>query len=169
MNSISLYQLKSDYNTALNELLEMEQAGEIDGQTFLDTMAGLEGEVTEKSKNVGAYIRNLESFADQIKAAEQDMAKRRKSIETHAARLRQYLQDSMIDCGITQITSPEFDLKIKKKPASVVIDKDVELPDHYMITKTTKSPDKQTLKSVIQSGKSIDGVRLVSGYRLEIK
>ena len=173
MNNLSLFEVSAEYNNALVSLYDMEQDGAINEQTFLDTMAGLEGELTEKAKRVGAYIRNTKAMALQIKDAEADMAKRRKSLESHAKSLEGYLLHNMVESGITEINSPWFDLKVRKTPAAVIIDSNVEITqlgsDDYFTVKTTTTPNKTALKAAIKAGVEIKGVALVSGQRLEIK
>ena len=169
MKNVSLFEVTSNYNNALSSLYEMEQDGEIDGQTFLDTMEGLEGELTEKAKNVAAYIRNKIAMAAQIDDAAKEMAKRSKSLKKHAESLQNYLLVNMLESGISEINSPWFDLKIKKAPAAIKIDGGAKLPSEFLRTVTTTSPDKMALKTALKGGAEVEGVSLVSGQRLEIK
>jgi hypothetical protein len=169
MNSMTLFEVTAEYNHALNDLYDLEQSGEIDSQTFLDTMQSLEGGLVDKAKKVGAYIRNTKAMAQQIKEAEYDMAKRRKSLENHAKGLEDYLLNNMVESGISEINSPWFDLKIKKTPASIKIAENTKLPEEFLIVRTTEAPDKTALKAALKSGQNINGVSLVAGQRLEIK
>ena len=169
MNSMTLFEVTAEYNHALNDLYDLEQRGEIDSQTFLDTMQSLEGGLVDKAKRVGAYIRNTKAMAQQIKDAESDMAKRRKSLESHAKGLEDYLLSNMIESGISEINSPWFDLKIKKTPASIKIAENTKLPEEFLIVRTTEAPDKTALKAALKGGQNINGVSLVAGQRLEIK
>ncbi len=166
---MTLFEVQKDYSHALESLYAMQQEGTIDEQTFLDTMEGLEGELTEKAKRVGAYIRNTKAMAEQIKQAEADMAKRRKSLERHAKGLEDYLLHNMLNSGISEINSPWFDLKIKKTPPAVLIGNGVKLAGKFITLKVTESPNKTALKKAIQSGETIEGVNLKGGHRLEIK
>jgi hypothetical protein len=169
MNSMTLFEVTAEYNHALNDLYDLEQRGEIDSQTFLDTMQSLEGGLVDKAKRVGAYIRNTKAMAQQIKEAEYDMAKRRKSLENHAKGLEDYLLNNMVESGISEINSPWFDLKIKKTPASIKIAENTKLPEEFLIVRTTEAPDKTALKAALKGGQNINGVSLVAGQRLEIK
>jgi len=169
MKSVSLFEVVETYNKSLSDLYQMELDGSIDNQTFLDTMEGLEGELTEKAKNVAAYIRNTKAMAAQIKEAEADMAKRRKSLENHAKSLQDYLLRNMVESGISEIKSPWFDLKVKKTPAAININESAVLPSEFITIKTTEAPNKAALKEAIKNGRSFEGVELVSGKRLEIK
>jgi len=170
----SLFEVSKEYSHALTELYEMEQSGAIDAETFLDTMEGLEGEVSEKIKRVAAYIRNTKAQAESIKNAMTNMAKRSKSLDNHAASLTKYLLQNMTKNGFTAVNGIYFDVKVKKTPASVIIESglDVEsLNENYRTTKvtTTTTANKAELKKAIQAGEVIKGITLVSGQRLEIK
>ena len=170
----SLFEVSKDYSQALVALYDMEQDGVIDAETFLDTMEGLEGEVTEKIKRVAAYIRNTKAQADSIKNAMAEMAKRSKSLDNHAAGLTKYLLENMTQNGFTAVNGVYFDVKVKKTPAAVIIESglDVEtLNESYRTTKvvTTTTANKAELKKAIQGGEVIKGISLVSGHRLEIK
>ena len=50
--SESLYELSSDYQLTLDNLMDMLDAGDIDEQAFLDTMEGIEEEVKAKATAV---------------------------------------------------------------------------------------------------------------------
>lgn len=167
--NITLFEVQKDYSQALESLYEMQQEGAVNEQTFLDTMEGLEGELTEKAKRVGAYIRNTKAMAEQIKQAEADMAKRRKSLERHAKGLEEYLLHNMIESGISEINSPWFALNVKKTPPAIFIIDGVKLADEYITRKVTETPNKGALKKAIQAGETINGVNLKGGHRLEIK
>jgi len=170
----SLFEVSKDYSQALVALYDMEQDGVIDAETFLDTMEGLEGEVTEKIKRVAAYIRNTKAQAESIKNAMAEMAKRSKSLDNHAEGLTKYLLLNMTENGFTAVNGVYFDVKVKKTPAAVIIESglDIEaLNESYRTTKvvTTTTANKAELKKAIQSGEVIKGITLVSGHRLEIK
>ena len=147
MNNMTLFEVTAEYNNALNDLYDLEQSGAIDSQTFLDTMQSLEGGLVDKAKRVGAYIRNTKAMAQQIKDAESNMAKRRKSLESHAKGLEDYLLNNMIESGITEINSPWFDLKIKKTPAAVKIADNTKLPEEFLTIKTIEAPEQNCFKS----------------------
>ena len=87
----ALYNLATEYRSAADRLHDLDVPEEV----IADTLEGLAGEVEAKSTNVAFVVRNLEALADQIKAAEREMAKRRKAIENRAARIRDYLKTNM--------------------------------------------------------------------------
>ena len=59
--------------------------------------------------------------------------------------------------------------KVAKKPPSIVIAEDAEVPALYLRTKVTTEPDKAALKAAILGGAHVPGVSLVAGTRLALK
>jgi len=163
----SLYKIADAYLVDMRQLESMD----IDDATFTDTLEGLQGDLEAKATNVALFVRNLESFADQIKLAEQGMTARRKAIENKADRIRQYLLDNMQRTGITKIDSPWFSLTVKKNPPSVVIDSLQDIPASMMTQPLPPppSPDKKLIASALKAGQEVAGAHLESDVRLEIK
>jgi hypothetical protein len=162
----SLYQVTAEYLEASEKLHDSE----LDEQTVLDTLEGMSGAVEAKATNVGFVIRNLDGLAAQIKQAEDDMAKRRKSIENHAARLRAYLLANMQTANIQKIESPYFVLSIRNNPESVVIDADSQIPDEFIReVPATYVADKVAIKKAIQDGQEVPGCHLTRTQSLSIK
>lgn len=167
--SESLYELSSDYQLTLDNLMDMLDAGDIDEQAFLDTMEGIEDEVKAKATAVASYILNMRSLAANIKEAEANMAARRKSLESKATRLSDYLLSNLEAAGIPDVQTPLFAIKIKKLPPSVVVAKGAVLPDNFINRKVTETPNKVAIKNYLKEGNELAGVELVSGKRLEVK
>lgn len=155
---MKLYELTNQYHNALTALDDPD----LPPEAVQDTLEGLQGEITEKGKNVAAYFQNLEADVEAMKAAEQRIAQRRKTAESRVRQMKEYLLHNMQECGISEISCPEFTVKLGKCPASVeIVDKD-ELPKQYIVTKTETAPDKKALKEALQNGDDINGARLVA-------
>lgn len=162
----ALYQLASEYREAADRLNDLDLPDEV----IADTLEGLAGAVESKSTNVAFVIRNLEGWVEQIKAAETEMAKRRKAIENRAARLRDYLLTNMERCGIRKIESPYFVLSIKNNPGSVeIIDESAIPPDYIREIPAKHEPDKALIKKAINDGFDVPGCRINQSSRVEIK
>lgn len=155
---MKLYELTEQYNNALIVLNDTDLPPEV----VQDTLEGLQGEVQEKGKNVAAYFQNLEADVEAMKSAEQRIAQRRKAIENRVRQMKDYLQRNMEESGITEISCPEFTVKLGKNPASVEVYEESSLPEKYVVTKTTTQPDKKALKEAIQAGEDVPGARLIT-------
>lgn len=165
--SLSLYQLSHEYLNALDFLTDADNA--IEPQVIHDTLEALEGELQEKVVNVAKFIRNLETTTEAIKAAETDMAKRRKTLEQRVTWLKGYLKSNMETTGINKIECPYFKLSIAKNPASVDVLDETQIPESFKRIETVVNVDKNAIKAAINAGLAVEGVRLVNGTRLVIK
>lgn len=163
----ALYELSSEFIEASNALQNLD----LDDETIRDTLEGLQYPVEQKCNNVAFVIRNMESLAEQIKQAEEQMALRRKAIENRAANVKQYLLHNMERCGISKIESPYFKISIRNNPASVVADDAGAIPSEFYRYPEAPPPlpDKKLIKDSIESGVDVPGVHLVRTTSVVIK
>lgn len=162
----ALYNLATEYRAAADRLHDLDVPEEV----IADTLEGLAGEVEAKSTNVAFVVRNLEALADQIKAAEGEMAKRRKAIENRAARIRDYLKTNMERCEISKIESPYFVISLCNNPESVEIMDESLIPRDYLREiPVSFQPDKSLIKVAIKEGYEVPGCALKRTQRLQIK
>jgi hypothetical protein len=167
MGNLALYELSNQYLQALDALTDPE--ADIPMQAITDTLEGIEGQLQDKAVNVAKFLRNLEAFAEAIKEAEEQMARRRKAFESRARWVRDYLKTNMEDCGITKIESPWFCLSIQKNPAAVEILNEAAIPEEFKQEVVTVKIDKAAIKEAIGAGREIRGARIVNGTRLSIR
>lgn len=165
--STSLYVLVAEHRAVVEQLADLDLPDEV----VRDTLESISGDLEAKAVSVAQFVRNLESSAESIKAAEKAMAERRKGIENRAERVRQYLLDNMIATGISKIECPFFKLAVRDNPVSVVIDEPGLIPIAYMTDPPPPPPaiDKKLIKQAIEDGHEVAGAHLARGKRLEIK
>jgi hypothetical protein len=167
MTALTLYALTNDLLAAQNALAESD----FDLETINDTLEGLQGEVVQKMEGCIAISRNLESLAAQIKAAEDQMAARRKTLENRAAWLKEYVRGAMEASGISKVECPYFRATIRQNPPSVVIDALQEIPPGYLRYPEAPppSPDKKAILEAWKRDEPVPGTHLEQGRRLEVK
>jgi len=167
MNTLSLYQLASEYRSDLERLADLD----LPPQAVADTLESLGGELQVKAQNIVAFLRNLETTAAAIKEAENQMAARRKAMENRAASLKRYVLDTLQQHGIQKIDCPLFCISIAKNPPAVEVFDERQIPQHYFITPPPPPPqlDKKLIAQAIRDGHDIPGARLAQGLRLSIK
>lgn len=167
MTALTLFEIAQEYRHITDVLTD---AG-TDEQTLADTLEGELWPMEIKAQNYGFVIRNMESSAEAIKAAEQQMAARRKSIENRAEYLRERLKSAMEYAGVTKLDSPHFAISIKKNPAQVEIYEEGLIPCEYMSYPEAPPPhpDKAAIKTMLKAGEEIAGARLKQNTRIEIK
>lgn len=165
LKAVTLHDVSDD----LMRIMDMIADEEIDQEQATDLLAHMQGTLKEKATNVAAYTGNMEFMIKGIKERENQLAKRRKAIENHVSWLKGYLKFHMEKHEITEIESPDFVLKIKKNPHSVVIDNEAEIPSDFITVETTSKPNKNAIKEALKSGEDVAGCHLTQTNRLDIK
>lgn len=163
----ALYTLAEEYRDAAERMADLDLPPEV----IADTLEGLAGDLTTKATNVAMFVRSMESLADQIKAAEEQMAERRKAIERRADHVRQYLMSNMLRAGIGKIECPYFVIAVRDNPPSVVVDAEPEIPGEYMVQPPapTAQPDKKAIAAAFKAGGSVPGAHMERTQRIDIK
>lgn len=167
MNSMSLYAVAQEHRA----MVEILMASEHDAQTIHDTLEAESYPLEVKAQNVAYAIKNLDALATSIKAAEAEMAARRKAVEKRAEHLREYTKTCMEVAGVSKIDCPHFALSIKKNPAAVDIFEPGLVPVEFMRQPEPPpaAPDKAAIKAALQAGRNVPGAMLTQGTRLDIK
>lgn len=168
MGSLTLYEVASEHRQMVERLMSTQD----DAQTIADTIESESYPLEIKAQNVAYAIRNLEATAEAIKAAEKQMADRRKAMENRAEHIREYLKTCMEVANVQKVECPHFALTIKKNPQSVHIFEEALIPAEYMAPAPPPpppAPNKVAIKEAINAGKEVPGAMLVQGKRLEIR
>jgi hypothetical protein len=165
--SLALYQLSAVHRALADALSEAD----IDEVTIADTLESMSGDLEAKAVGTAMVARNLEAAAEQIKAAEAEMAKRRKAIESNATRVRKYLLDNLLVAGITKVECPHFRISVRENPGAVVVDNEQQIPAAYLTDPPPPAPvpNKSLIKAALADGFDVPGCRLVKGKRLDIR
>lgn len=160
------------------KLYEMNQAVEsliersIDPETGLVTNEAFEIEMTEldyqleaKALDVATYIRGVEAEADVYDTEIKRLQGKKKALTNKSDRLRDYLRSNLPD----DFRAKDHRVSVFYQASeSVEIDIDtINLPDDMIRVKY--EPDKVALKKVLNEGRVIDGVRLVTNQNLQIR
>ena len=153
--SMTIFELTSEYL----QLLDMLEDPDMDEQTILDTLEGVGGELEEKADGYARVMRQMDADAAAIKAEEERLHNRRKSLENRSVWLKQRLQSVMEVTGKTKFKTELFSFGIQKNPASVVMDEQYieNIPVEYLIEQEPKL-DKAKIKEDLKAGKNLDGI-----------
>lgn len=167
MTAMSLYAIAQEYRALVDYLADSQT----DEQAVLDTLEAEAYPLEVKAQNTAYAIKNLEATAEAIKAAEKEMADRRKAIEKRAANLREYTKTCMEIAGVSKIECPHFALTIKKNPSGVEIFEQTLVPAKFLRTPEPPPPsiDKKAVADAIKAGEEVPGAMLTQGTRLDIK
>lgn len=142
-----------------------------DASAIADTLEAESYPLEVKAQNVAYAVKNLEATAAAIKAAEAEMAARRKAIENRAMHLNEYAKTCLEIAGVQKIECPHFALSLRKNPASVDIFEPGLIPAEFMRQPEPPppAPDKTAIKAAITAGREVPGAQMTQGTRLDIK
>lgn len=167
MTSLSLYSIAQEHRNMVDRLMDTQS----DEQAIIDTIEAESYPLEQKAQNVAYAIKNMEATAAAIKAAEQEMAERRKAIEKRAASLREYTKTCLEVAGVSKVECPHFALTIRKNPASVEVFEQALIPASFMRVPDLPppAPDKTAIKEALKAGQEVPGATLTQSTRLDIK
>lgn len=163
----TLFELTSERLALKNELEVLN----LDEQTILDTLEGSSTELQAKIENYGFVIKEMESFADAIKAERDRMDKRLKVQESRIGHIKEWLKTNMIACEIKKVECPAFTIALQNNPGAVVIDAENLIPEGYMKLPEPPPmiPNKKLIGEAIKAGMDVPGCHLEKSQRLVIK
>ena len=164
---LKLYEIERNYLEALDLFTDPDT--EIPAEVVADTLEAIEGEFEIKAIRVAGFARQMEAEAAAIKDAEERMEKRRKSLESRAKWLKDYVKIGMEAMGLKKLPSAWFVLSVAKTPAAVDVFDEAAIPDEFKLTETITKIDKTAIKSAIDGKRVVPGARLVNGTRLSIR
>jgi hypothetical protein len=158
---MKLYSLTNDYQQVLN-LIE-------DGAEGLqDTLEAIEDAIEDKVENIGKVIKTIDAEVAGLKAEEQRLSDRRKSLENNTKRIKQYAEQSMQDAGMKKIKGQLFTFSIQKNPPSVDILDESLIPEIFF-DQPEPVLNKKLLLSELKNGFEYKGVQLKQGESLWIR
>jgi hypothetical protein len=163
--SFSLYEISEKYLNLLDNLEIDEETGDLLNADELEIALS---EFDEKSENYALYIKNLKANAEAIKAEQQKLSDRKKSIDQKIEILSDRLGYAMFAFNKTKFETPKVALSFRKSESVNIIDEDV-IPALFMLEKTTFEPDKNEIKRALKSGQVISGAEILVKQNLQIK
>lgn len=155
-----LYELTDAYKQ-----LELHlENGDIDLQTFLDTVEEIQDGIEEKLVNIKKLKAILDSDMTGIQGEIDRLTKLKKSKQNHVNNLEYYAHEQLKKLGKTKFDTPIGEIKIQKGRESVQVDVD-QMTDadlmKYTKTKLTATPDKTAIKKAIKDGEEIKGAEII--------
>lgn len=154
---MKLYELANDFKF-------LEDNEDIEPDALRDTIESVMCEFKDKCVSVAAYFQNLDAEARAMKEAEQRISDRRKAIENRSNSLKEYLLSNMQRLEISEISCPEFSIKLRKPQQVVNVLNIDRLPLAYCRTiPASIQADKAKLKAALKAGEVIPGAELTDG------
>lgn len=143
----TMYELTSDFQ----EVLELASNPDIDPQAIADTLEAINLEIEIKAENTAKVLRELDGMAAALKAEEQRLNARRKSIENNVERIKAGLYEAMKTTGKTKFKTALFSFSIQKNGGKIPVIVDVDtsdLPDDLVII--SEKPDVEAIREYLE-------------------
>jgi hypothetical protein len=152
-----LYEMVGNYRSLL------EVADSEDGEAFLAVLDTLSDAIETKVEGCAKVVKSLMADMAVIKAEEDRLAGRRKSVEGNIARLKTYMRENMEGAEKQKIKTPLFTIYIIAGKPKVEIDDETRLSNEYRAEPKPPPPDRKAILVALQAGKEVPGAKLITG------
>ena len=158
----SIYNIDSAFQSIVN----MHADGNLTDEQFKEALVALEETKVEKCGNAICYLNMLKHGIEDMKAEEKRIATMRKALESRAKNLENAFAYVLKNMGDKEVITKYGVMKLRKNPASVVVDDITKIDSKYTRQKIQIDVDKVAIKKAIQNGEKVDGARLESSEKL---
>ena len=153
----SLYELTDEYKVVEDMLYDPE----VEDQIILDTLEGIDGEIEVKADNYAKLIKEIAADAEKLKAEEERLSLRRRSLENRAKSLKDTLQANLEFIGKTKFKTVFFSFSIAQnggKQPLTITENIGDIPGKYLIPQPPV-PDKEAIRKLLEE-KEVEWARL---------
>ena len=161
---MTLFDLSAEYRA----ILDMAEDGDCDPEIIATHLEDIGGQIEDKADNIAYIISQLAGDAETLKKEEERLAARRKAMESHGSRLKQYLEDCMRTANKPKFKTAFHTFSIQRNPQSVRLIEGAEIPDTYLIPQEPKV-DKRAILADLKAGKKFDFAELQQTDGLRIR
>ena len=158
---MNLYEM----TVAANQLYDLLTSGEIDEQTFNDTLQAMGTE--EKLESYCKVIRQLEADAEMLKAEKERIENKKKTVDNSIGRMKKAVIEFMKASGSTKSTAGTFTVALSTSKATKIVDESL-IPKKYFIKQEPKI-DKKAILEMLKSGAKVKGCELQINEGVRIK
>lgn len=145
----------TDDPEAIAEFESMIDDGADEFREYVSNVLAMAGELEQT-------IAGLRSEQDRIHAL---VLERQQRVD----RLRTAVKTYMETLQLSEILTDLYTVRIRRNPASVVIDDETVIAESYKRVKVTETIDKKAIAEALKAGAPVEGARLAHTTRLEIK
>lgn len=131
---MTLYELTAEYL----EVLLLAEDPDISEEVIADTLEDIGFNIEDKADGYAMVIAQLNADVTALKAEENRIATRRRTIENNIDRMKRYLTGAMVATGKTKFKTDLFSFNVQKNPPKVVIDDPSRIYDGFLIPQEPK-------------------------------
>lgn len=147
----SLYDLTGDY-VRFSELMETEDLTPELEEELREALENMNEDLEEKLENYARIIRNFESDIEGMKAEEERLSRKRKTMENNIKRMKNAMTDAMILTNKTKVKTSLFSFNVQKNPVKVVMDcQELDLVPFAFLIEKDPEVNRKALKEALES------------------
>jgi len=161
----SLYHITAE-QARLNDAIEAAE-GELSPE-LEEALHINASELEARAEDYAASILDAEANVAAIRTEEERLGKLRKSYVRRADVLRRRLAEAFVALDVRHLGAGKYALSVRPSTA-VHIDDEAALPEQFVVTKTTRTPDRKLIAQTIKGGEDVPGARLEVRKNLQIK
>ena len=168
MANNSLYALANEYSDLYRALTEtVDEDGLVDADVFA-AVEQAKGTFEEKAVAVATVWRMLGNDVAQIKNEIDRLKALKDRVEREQERVKQYLAMACEKTGTDSVKGVSASVSFRASELTV-IDDESEIPEEYIVVKTTTAPDKTKIKNAIKAGLAVPGAHIESKRNIQIR
>ena len=126
----NIYELTNEFTT----LWTLMEEGNLDDEALAGAFEVAAEDLAEKLEGYCKFIKNLESDIAGLKAEEERLASRRKTMENTVKRAKDAMKVAMNTAGEKKIAAGTFTVSVQQNPPKVVMDEQYleNIPEKYL-------------------------------------
>lgn len=158
-----------DYSKQFVELEQLLEHGQLDEQTYQDTLKSFSDEAQDKAENLGKMIDNFKAQDQMLKDEVDKLNKKRKTLQGSIDWLTSSLETYLKALGTDEHHAGMYKLWYKKLPDVVQILDENNISEAYRTPQPDKI-DKTGIKKALKDGEEVEGVTMETNRRkFEVK
>lgn len=162
-----LFELNEKFD-AIVAMIEDDDNG-IDKQVLIDTLESIELDRDLKLDNLATLIERNNAYINAYAEKQKKLQAAKKQLQTANDRFQWYMTQTMDQAGMKELKTENHMLRPRNYNASVVVDDASVIPDRYMVTKTTVTPNKTAIRKALKAGEEVPGVHVEPTRKTVIK
>ena len=155
------------YEIDQNIMALIDEDGEI---TNPEAFNALQLSRTEKIEGIACWIKNLKADAAAIKAEEDALAERRRTIENKIKSLSEFLSNTLAG---QKFSTPRVSVSYRTSKALEIADNDTFVAWASMfnpsLLRIKRDPDKKAITDAINGGMDVPGAQIVERKSMQVK
>ncbi|MCH8517488.1 MAG: siphovirus Gp157 family protein [Cyclobacteriaceae bacterium] len=163
---MTLYELAHEWVRIQNAAGDIESPEA--AQEWTDSIDKIEGSIRDKVLAIARVVKNMLGELDAIKAEQQRLASRAKTVQNGIDRLKEYAQYHMEQADIDKASDELFTVALQNNPPRVDDYEPGKIPQAYW-KQADPQLDRRALLDALKAGEEVPGAALMHSRGLRIR